>query len=423
MLGWEPHPGQLAFLRRPERYLGAVCGVRFGKSTLAARIAESEAMVPGARVWCVAPTYDLADKVFREVWDTFALLGATERTGSSRSKGIIVLPGGGFVQRKSADNPDSLIGEGLDAVIVDEFARMKRSVWDRELRARLADRRGRAFLISTPNGRGNWAYEEFTRWQLATKAGKPTEWWWHQAPSWENTIVFPGGEHDPEIEAQRAYYDEIGLSELFDQEFGAAFTAIVGRVFKKFNRKDHVASDAQTRAGVVRWWLGYDWGWDHPSALVLMGRTNAGQWRVVDEWAESGETFDAILSAAAKLCERNHVHREAVERLYYDPSRPEQGAAFRKAGWPATPGINDLAPGIVAIAEWLAKPDGLLLNGDRCAGAVVEFEDYRHPEANASGRLQVVKVRDDRLDAIRYVIASTAKTETAAGGFAIARAR
>ena len=58
------------------------------------------------------------------------------------------------IRGKSADNPVSLLGEGLDWVIVDEAARLKPSIWEGHLSQRLIDKHGWALLISTPGGKG-----------------------------------------------------------------------------------------------------------------------------------------------------------------------------------------------------------------------------------------------------------------------------
>src|SRR5258708_30081564 len=68
MLGYEPHPGQLAIhsSRAPRRIVA--CGVRFGKSLCAAMEALAAAMEPRERSlgWIVAPTYDLSERRFNQ---------------------------------------------------------------------------------------------------------------------------------------------------------------------------------------------------------------------------------------------------------------------------------------------------------------------------------------------------------------------
>jgi len=48
---------------------------------------------------------------------------------------------------RGADNYDSLRGEGLDFVVLDEYASMAREAWIEVLRPMLADRNGTALFI------------------------------------------------------------------------------------------------------------------------------------------------------------------------------------------------------------------------------------------------------------------------------------
>src|SRR5688572_23201928 len=68
-LGYQPHRGQLAVHRSKAKRRVLACGSRWGKSVCAAMEALLAAMEPRNRsmTWVVAPTLDLADKVFREV--------------------------------------------------------------------------------------------------------------------------------------------------------------------------------------------------------------------------------------------------------------------------------------------------------------------------------------------------------------------
>jgi len=75
---------------------------------------------------------------------------------------LITMPSGGTVQVRSADNPDSLRGEGLDFVVLDECAFIKEQAWTEALRPALSDRQGKALFISTPKGR-NWFWRQWTR--------------------------------------------------------------------------------------------------------------------------------------------------------------------------------------------------------------------------------------------------------------------
>src|SRR5688572_1338547 len=68
-LGYKPHPGQLEVHKSAAPRRIVACGVRWGKTTCAAMEGLAAALEPRERSvgWICAPTYDLADRVFREI--------------------------------------------------------------------------------------------------------------------------------------------------------------------------------------------------------------------------------------------------------------------------------------------------------------------------------------------------------------------
>ena len=222
-LGYVPHEGQRAIHEScaPRRIVA--CGSRFGKSVCAAMEVLAAAMEPAEHSvgWIVAPTYDLSERVFNQA----ALIAASHihhRIVSLRENErrlVLRNMGGGLseIRGKSADNPISLLGEGLDWVIVDEASRLKPAIWENYLSQRLIDRRGWALLISTPKGKG-YFFDLFKRGQ---GADPDYESW--NLPSWANPLL------DREaIEQERARLPE----RVFRQEFGAEFIEGSGAVFR-----------------------------------------------------------------------------------------------------------------------------------------------------------------------------------------------
>lgn len=145
------HPAQRAVAGDWARYKVVVAGRRFGKTRLAATMAVARALM-GGRVWWVGPTYDLA----RAGWEVVVSL-AVQVPGSEirLADRAVRFPSRGEVWVRSADNPQRLRAYGLDMVVLDEAAFMRREVWYDVLRPALADRRGGALFISTPFGK-NW---------------------------------------------------------------------------------------------------------------------------------------------------------------------------------------------------------------------------------------------------------------------------
>jgi terminase large subunit-like protein len=246
-LGYEPHPGQRLVheSKAPRRVLA--CGVRWGKSVCAAMEAVAAALEPKERSigWIVAPTLDLADKVFREVQIVLAeKLPHRVIELKQHEKRILVRNlGGGTseIRAKTADNPVSLLGEGLDWLIVDEAARLRPAIWSSYLSQRLIDKKGWALLISTPRGKG-WFYDLWRRGQ-ANQDGYCS---WN-APSWENLLL----DRDL-IEAQRLQVPE----RVFRQEYGAEFMEGAGAVFR--NVRELATGDLRPPEPGEKYWAGLD---------------------------------------------------------------------------------------------------------------------------------------------------------------------
>lgn len=170
----------------------------------------------GGRCWWVAPTYQIA----AVAWRQFRAL-AVQIPGVDIKEGekIITFLGGGFLQMKTADNPTSLRGEGLDLVIIDEAAHVANwdEVWWQALRPALSDRQGQAVMISTPKGHNHFH-------ELYQLAQTELDWaCWH-FPSSSNPYL-----QAVEIEAARAQLPAL----VFRQEYGAEFVQLSGAIVRR----------------------------------------------------------------------------------------------------------------------------------------------------------------------------------------------
>jgi hypothetical protein len=184
---------------------------------LAAALAPSEYTIG----WLAAPTYDLCDRLFREI-ELVVTRHLRHRIVSLKEHDrrlIIRNMAGGTteIRGKSADNPVSLLGEGLDFLVVDEAARLRPSVWEQHLSQRLIDKRGWALLISTPRGKG-WFYDLYQRGQR----GDADHASWSQ-PSCTNPFL-----DRTLIEAERTRLPE----RVFRETYAAEFIEGSGAVFR-----------------------------------------------------------------------------------------------------------------------------------------------------------------------------------------------
>ncbi len=63
---------------------------------------------------------------------------------------------GGTISLRGADNYDALRGDGLDFIVLDEYASMAQEAWTEVLRPALADKEGRALFIGTSRGHNHF---------------------------------------------------------------------------------------------------------------------------------------------------------------------------------------------------------------------------------------------------------------------------
>lgn len=222
IIKFQPHTLQDEIIKDGSRFKILNAGRRFGKSLLGAYLATYEILQPNKRVWVVAPTNALTEKIWREiyVWFTGPLLPFVDKAYTGRGGWKLVLKNGSWVECKSADNPTSLIGEGLDLLIIDEASRIKELAWREALRPTLSDRMGKLVAISTPKGSKNWYYQDYRKgvrnedgykaWNMPTNANP----------------------HFPKLEWQQLQ-KEFGVDNpVFKQEFLAEFIDDVGAVFR-----------------------------------------------------------------------------------------------------------------------------------------------------------------------------------------------
>jgi len=163
IVGYAPRESQLPIFTAPSRFLIVDAGRRWGKSLTGinwllqgscGRIGES---------WWLAPVYSQSKMAFRTLISA-ARRGKAEAAfkSISHSEMRVEMINGSAITFKSADNPDTLRGEGLQRVVVDEAARVSREVWEEVLRPAVSDTAGKVLFISTPKGK-NWFYELWTR--------------------------------------------------------------------------------------------------------------------------------------------------------------------------------------------------------------------------------------------------------------------
>jgi predicted phage terminase large subunit-like protein len=144
----------------------------------------------GANVWWVTSTFPTAANIWRQLKRASREFWINSQRCKSEQEHRIEFPSGGSVTVKSADNPDSLVGDGLDGMVFDEAALSRSEAWKISLRPALTDKQGWTIFISTPRG-DNWFKELFD-------AANQNGWQRWQLPTAQNPVIPPA-----ELEAAR----------------------------------------------------------------------------------------------------------------------------------------------------------------------------------------------------------------------------
>jgi hypothetical protein len=255
-------PCQSAVFTSPHRFRVLAAGRRFGETYLAQVELLRAAWVQGGVAWYVGPTYKQAKRI---AWNPLKQLTRPYWAGKPNETDLrIELQGGGTIALRGADSYDSLRGEGLDFVVLDEYASMAPAAWTEVLRPALADRLGGALFIGTPRGFNHF----YDLWEAA-----PGQSGWH---AFHFTTEQGGNVSCEELACAARELDE----RVYQQEFQASFQNLTwGRAYYAFERTVDVRPVDYVPRVRLCWSLDFN---IDPASSVLCQLVD-GQVHVLDE--------------------------------------------------------------------------------------------------------------------------------------------
>lgn len=257
-------PKQRVVFDCPARIRVAVCGRRFGKTTLGeVEAATACTRKDGALVWWVSAAQAQAQRSYRRIFGHLEHESWLKPKECSRFKRLHFY-NDSALEFVTAGSGDRLRGAGLDFLVVDEAADIPEDVWSSVLRPALVDKPGRALVLGTPRGRGNWLHRLFQQGTLPEFEDRVRSFAFKTA---ENTRI-----DLRDLEDSRLIMSE----DEFKQEFEAEFVEHAGAVFKGFRE---LATETLRNRGDanVRYATGVD-----------IGRRNDATVAVTLRWYERG---------------------------------------------------------------------------------------------------------------------------------------
>jgi len=395
-INYKPYKYQQEFHLDGSRFRCIAGGRRVGKTKMCVQELIKHALEkPNQLAFWVAPTFRDAREVGFEEFLTHveALAPAIANLHSTQLK--VTFTNGSKIYFKGSDNPDSLRGRGLTLVIFDEAAFCKDGVWQTIVRPALSDRKGRAVLISTPNG-FNWfkdIYESdvWSRYHWSTD---------------KNPLITK-----EELESVKREISEID----FNQEYLAQFITRAGRVYADFN-DENIINSFQPDMERYDLYLGMDFGYAAPTAIAFILVDRATQNKVIqfDEiYVERTQIEDIIALIRTKLGEYG-LRQSDINMAFSDPAGNAEELSsglspvdmLRNAGIPVINKGSSIQAGLALVRSFIKT-----VSGDRrffvtkqCINTIKSFRGYQYATAAQGVKEEALKdgIHDHMMDAIRY---------------------
>ena len=382
------HPLQYEIFNHPARFKVLACGRRWGKSRGCAAHGVKRAL-EGKRIWWVAPDYPMSQIGYREIE---ALTNQISLFTVNKSERLFECGhSGGWIQIKSAHDPQTLRGAGLDLIIFDECAFADEEAWN-VLAPTLSDRKGSAIFPSTPKGR-NWFYDLYRR----GLSGDP-EWKAWQLPTSTNPLIDP-----KEIESAKARL----IPEIFDQEYNALFVSFSGQIYPNWKEELNTTPLAEYDPAYPVFW-GVDYGYENEAAVILFQERPLNG--MVDRICVFSEYYQKHKLEAQVIKEVLEYGYPMPEYVYYDPAAAAFGATARANDLYTWGGFNAVSEGIRTVRRLICDHNNqrLLQVHPRCSALIKYLPQYVFNDKGTTegGDPKPVKVDDHILDAMRYGLAT-----------------
>ena len=423
---YEPHSGQKKLHFPPNgvynaennpdgtRYTVVSAGRRFGKSFSAAREIEIQLCIPNSVCWIIAPNYATSSKIFEFVYTELVIQKGYKPSRYSAKDQYLEFDWNGgksVLEGKSAEFPNSMIGEGVSLAVFDEASKIKglKKIWEMYVRPTLSDGKrgkGRAIFISTPQGH-NYFYRLFLKGQ------NEANWYSFNSPSWDNRHSFPEGEEDLDLlEAKQSLTDEI-----FRQEFAAEFTSLQGRVYNDFSRNENVGKYPYRYN--LPTFISIDFGYRSPAVLWFQTeRIND-----VDHIYFIDEIVHQTNIKTTELVDMIKQRPYQIANVYGDPAgyqvqasvgKGEADIFYQNTGWRVfavrDKASRSIASGVSHVRNFILSSDGTrrLHIDEKCTGLIEDMEGYAYPESKEGYEMKELPKKDGyhdhSMDALRYAL-------------------
>ena len=340
------------------RFRVLVAGRRFGKTQVALIELLKAAHREDRAAWYVAPTYKQAKRIaWKRLKELVRPFGAVRIYETDLR---IEFPWHSTIALRGADNYDSLRGEGLDFVVLDEYASMAPEAWTEVLRPMLADRKGNALFIGTPHG-----FNHF--YDLYKKAEEQSDW-----AAFHFTADQGGNISPEELQAAEREMDP----RTYRQEFQASFEQLgQGRVYWAFERPANVQRLEFQRKHPLFWALDFN---VHPMCSVVGQLLDDGTVHVLDEIVLDDSNTPAACQAFFERVENWPLEARHPLRIFGDATGDNRHSSASRTDWQI---VKDFLRGYnwkFAVSHEVPSENPAVKDRTNCVNAMLENQLGQH---------------------------------------------
>lgn len=180
-----------------------------------------------------------------------------------------------------------------------------------------------------------------------------------------------------------------------------------GIVYQDFNKDTMVIPKNRVPDG-LDYYVGVDWGYEHPNPIILLGDDKDGNTYVLEDYTQKHKFINYWVKVAQNL--QTRFGRNLI--FYADLARPDNVNEFQSNGLNCINANKNVLPGIECVARKMREGKFYVVD-TASSGLLDEIYQYAWDESTGLPLKENDVRHNDRLDAIRYAIYSRNKK----GGF------
>ena len=180
-----------------------------------------------------------------------------------------------------------------------------------------------------------------------------------------------------------------------------------GIVYQDFNKDTMVIPKNRVPDG-LDYYVGVDWGYEHPNPIILLGDDKDGNTYVLEDYTQKHKFINYWVKVAQNL--QTRFGRNLI--FYADSARPDNVNEFQSNGLNCINANKNVLPGIECVARKMREGKFYVVD-TASSGLLDEIYQYAWDESKGLPLKENDVRHNDRLDAIRYAIYSRNKK----GGF------